>query len=247
MSKSSPKQKNPSPKEKPKRSPLPLYCAAAAWVLYALFFPLYRWWDFLLIAVLSAVIFFVLYFALPVRKAKQEAARAEKEAKQEQEQHEEPLSPMNEVERAIAECELYHAAVKKIKLRIFAINPDMSLEVVHLEKGLARIADHLVKYPDDAPKVRRFTEYYMPTALKHLETYLDVQGIQGQNAGMISSNVEGILHTLALSFEKLLDNLYADDALDISSDITVLEQLLRQEGLLEETMNQTKKGVDHHE
>lgn len=212
---------------KPKRSPIPLYLAGAAWVLYALFFPLYRWWDFLLIALLSGGIFFVAYFL--IRPKKKDDIPTKEEALAEEER-----TPLTDVERAVAECELYRSAMKKIKLKLFAINPNMTLEVVHLEKSLGKIASHLEKYPEDAPKVRRFTDYYMPTALKHLQTYLDIQGVKGQNAASISSNVEGILHTLSLSFDKLLDNLYADDALDISSDITVLEQLLAQEGLINE-------------
>lgn len=221
------------PADKPRRPVLPLYLAAAAWILYALFFPLYRWWDFLLIALISAAIFFVTYFLIPPKKKKKEAEEIPAE--------EEELSPMTDIERAIAECELYLSAIKKIKLKLFTFNPDMSLEVVHLEKSLGKIADHLEKYPEDAPMVRRFTDYYMPTALKHLNTYLDIQGVNGRNAASISSNVEGILHTLALSFDKLLDKLYADDALDIASDISVLEQLLNQEGLLENELNQSEK------
>ena len=75
--------------------------------------------------------------------------------------------------------------------------------------------------------------YYLPTSLKLLNSYISLkeQSISGDNIHKTVSNIEGMLSTIADAFEKQLDNLFADQALDISTDITVLEGMLTQEGL----------------
>ena len=80
-------------------------------------------------------------------------------------------------------------------------------------------------------KTRRFAEYYIPTTLKLLHTYNDVQGQQGENAETIRRDIAGILHTLNQAYENLYNNLLSDVAMDISSEIAALQGMLANDGL----------------
>ena len=81
--------------------------------------------------------------------------------------------------------------------------------------------------------MRKFMSYYLPTTLKLLNAYdrMDDQGIAGDNVAGTMEKVRGILSTIVTAFEKQLDNLFGREAMDISSDITVLENMLAREGL----------------
>ena len=75
--------------------------------------------------------------------------------------------------------------------------------------------------------------YYLPTTLKLLSSYdkLEDTGITGTNISETMLSIERMMNTIVMAFEKQLDALYGADALDISSDITVLENMMAREGL----------------
>ena len=104
-------------------------------------------------------------------------------------------------------------------------------ELDHMQKTAQAICDWLEAHPESLPKTRRFAEYYIPTTLKLLHTYNDVQGQQGENAEAIRRDIAGILHTLNQAFDNLYDNLLSDVALDVSSEIAALEGMLANDGL----------------
>ena len=76
-----------------------------------------------------------------------------------------------------------------------------------------------------------------------LSTYadMDAQPVQGANIENSKREIEGTLDTLNRAFEKLLDELFQETALDVSSDITVLQTLLAQEGLTDDELTKLKK------
>ena len=104
-------------------------------------------------------------------------------------------------------------------------------ELDHMQKTTSAICDWLEAHPESLPKARRFAEYYIPTTLKLLHTYNDVQGQQGANAENIRRDIAGILHTLNQAYSNLYDTLLSDVALDISSEIAALQGLLANDGL----------------
>ena len=104
-------------------------------------------------------------------------------------------------------------------------------ELEHMHRTTAAICDWLETHPESLPKTRRFAEYYIPTTLKLLHTYNDVQGQQGENADTIRRDIAGILHTLNQAFDNLYDNLLSDVALDVSSEIAALQGMLASDGL----------------
>ena len=104
-------------------------------------------------------------------------------------------------------------------------------ELEHMQKTATAICDWLETHPESQPKTRRFAEYYIPTTLKLLHTYNDVQGQQGENAETIRRDIAGILHTLNQAYDTLYDTLLSDVAMDVSSEIAALQGMLANDGL----------------
>ena len=104
-------------------------------------------------------------------------------------------------------------------------------ELAAMHKTTTAICDWLEAHPESQPKTRRFAEYYIPTTLKLLHTYNDVQGQQGENAETIRRDIAGILHTLNQAYENLYNNLLSDVAMDIFSEIAALQGMLANDGL----------------
>ena len=109
--------------------------------------------------------------------------------------------------------------------------PQAREELEQMQRTAAAICDWLEAHPESLPKARRFAEYYIPTTLKLLYTYNDVQGQQGENAENIRRDIAGILHTLNQAFDNLYDNLLSDVAMDVSSEIAALQGMLANDGL----------------
>ena len=104
-------------------------------------------------------------------------------------------------------------------------------ELDHMQTTTTAICDWLEAHPESLPKARRFAEYYIPTTLKLLHTYNDVQSQQGENAEAIRRDIAGILHTLNQAYDNLYDKLLSDVALDVSSEIAALQGMLANDGL----------------
>ena len=104
-------------------------------------------------------------------------------------------------------------------------------ELEHMQKTTTAICDWLEAHPESLPKARRFVEYYIPTTLKLLHTYNDVQGQKGENAETIRRDIAGILHTLNQAYDTLYNTLLSDMAMDVSSEIAALQGMLANDGL----------------
>ena len=117
------------------------------------------------------------------------------------------------------------------KERRLMADPAAREELERMQQTTEAICAWLESHPESAPKARRFAEYYIPTTLKLLHTYNDVQGQQGENAEAIRRDIGGILHTLNTAYANLYDTLLGDAALDVSSEIAALEGMLASDGL----------------
>ena len=109
----------------------------------------------------------------------------------------------------------------------------ISQKLDRLESVTARIFACVRKHPEKLPDIRRLIRYYMPTTLKLVKSYeeFESQPAQGENITKAKEEIERALDTSNKAFENLLDTLFADDALDVSTDISTLETMLKQEGL----------------
>ena len=159
--------------------------------------------------------------------------KAEEQATQKKMREEyDRLSP--EVQKIVQAGDEY---VRKIKAANDAIPGEViSAKISRMELLVDRIFDRVEQNPDSVNDMRRMMDYYLPTTMKILEAYeeLDAQPVQGENIISSKKEIEDTIDTLNIAFEKLLDSLFQDTAWDVSSDISVLHTMLAQEGLTED-------------
>ena len=113
---------------------------------------------------------------------------------------------------------------------------EISAKMDRMEEIVRRIFRRAETNPEVVPDLKKLMDYYLPMTVKLLKAYadMDAQPVQGETIQSSKREIEDTLDTLNLAFEKLLDDLFRDTALDVSSDITVLQTLLAQEGLTDD-------------
>lgn len=112
---------------------------------------------------------------------------------------------------------------------------EMSQKIARLEAVTEKIFAQAKSDPDKRPQMRKFLDYYLPTVVKLLEAYaeMEAQGVEGENIRESKRRIEDAMDTLVTAFENQLDKLFESDALDLSTDIDVMERMLRADGLTE--------------
>ena len=122
----------------------------------------------------------------------------------------------------------------------------MSAKISRLEDLTAKIFKLAKEQPQKLSGMRKFMDYYLPTTVKLLEAYqeLDGQPVQGENITSSKKEIEETIDTLNVAFEKLLDSIFEDTAMDVSSDISVLNTVLAQEGLTEDELTRMRKEAE---
>lgn len=217
------------------KSPVPVLAIGVTWLIWAFAFPLYKPLHFVAAAAVSALVY-VLSRSLIwkdrtiVLPDKPEAAEKKEEAKKPQTEEEKALAELRaERDKAVSEMRRLNDAIA---------DPTISAQIDHLEDVTGKIFDVVAEKPAKRPQIRRFLQYYLPTTLKILNAYdrMGDVGIEGQNISATKEKVEGMMDTISAAFDKQLDALYGEEALDISTDITVMEQMLAREGLGGEQM-----------
>lgn len=110
---------------------------------------------------------------------------------------------------------------------------EMSQKLSRLELIITRIFEEVGKNPELAGELRKFMNYYLPTTRKLVDAYreLDQETIISENMAKTKKEIEDTLDTINEAFENLLDSFFEERAMDISSDISVLQTMLAQEGL----------------
>ena len=113
---------------------------------------------------------------------------------------------------------------------------EISAKISRMELVVEKILDRVQNHPELIGDLSKFMEYYLPTTVKLLGAYeeLDAQPVQGSNIINSKREIESSLDTINQAFENLLDGFFQDTAWDISSDISVLQMMLAQEGLTED-------------
>ena len=129
-----------------------------------------------------------------------------------------------ERDRAIQEMRRLNDAIE---------DEEISRRIDQLEDATGKIIDQVIAHPEKLPQIRKFMNYYLPTTLKILNAYdrMGAAGVSGENIDGTMHRIETIMDTIVMAFHKQLDALFRDEAMDIASDITVMETLLAQEGL----------------
>ena len=112
-------------------------------------------------------------------------------------------------------------------------NEKVSAQIDQIGTITAKILDYQRSHPDSAPQLHSFLSYYLPTTLKILRAYgqLESQEVSGENITAAMARIEGMMDKVVEGFEKQLDLLFQGDAMDITADVAVLERMLAKDGL----------------
>ena len=200
-------------------SAAPFYGAAAVCALWCLLLPLYKLWHFLLLLAATVGAYFLFRALFPGTEKVVDVPEPEPE-------------PTGNAEVDALTREGRQAVAELRRLRGSIREPSVQKRVDELTDLTQKIFDDIITDPQDVPQVKRFAGYYLPTTMKLLNAYdrMSGQGV-GENVSGTLKRIEDILDTTVQAYRKQYDALFANEALDIETDITVLESMLKREGL----------------
>ena len=212
-----------------KKKVAPVYTFAGVWLAAACFLPLYRLWALLLTLGLAG------FSAYLVGK---HAGKKEREAAQAEEKQPEPaktpapqksygpeIDPiLQEGNRALSEMGRIYMSVQDVEVR---------KKINELMRITDKITQDAIHDPSDIPQIKKFMNYYLPTTIKLLNAYdrMSAQGIEGENLDKSMKSINEMLDQAIVAYKKRLDSLFENQALDIETDIEVMNQMLAREGL----------------
>lgn len=206
------------------RSAIPIYIAASVWILYGLVQPLYKIPNILMATGLSLVAYMVAGRFFPGRQVEAELTSGDEKIDGDIRENMENLRKLKEAGEKAA-------------------SPAVAAQLARMEKAGRDILAAVAQKPQRAGEVRKFMKYYLPTAARLLEQYQLMGGVsaKGEHINKAMTSVENSLGLIAAAFEKQLDQLYRDEALDMTSDVQVLETMMAGDGLTDEGIKQAMK------
>jgi len=203
------------------KSAIPVYGIGIVWLLYSLIFPLYMTWHFILIACIGVLVYFLLSKIFPPKIESIEVPC-------------EPESTGDELIDALL-AEGARAAAEMYRLQSSIPNSDIRKKITELIFITDKIFGKLRSEPNVYKQVKRFADFFLPASLKLLNTYdrMGKSGIEGENISGTMERIDNALDMTLESYKKFFDSLFENIALDIETDIAVLETMLKRDGLLE--------------
>ena len=167
-------------------------------------------------------------------QAEEEKAAAEQREKEKQETEKaaaagtsyspEVSAILAEGNRALSEMGRLYMSIK---------DPEVRGKINEIMRITDKIAQDAISDPSDIPQIKKFMNYYLPTTIKLLNAYdrMSAQGIEGENLDKSMKSINDMLDTAIEAYKKRLDSLFANQALDIETDIQVMNTMLAREGL----------------
>lgn len=222
------------------KAALPYYSIAVVWAVYAILFDLYQINHYITVTIISVVVFLIFKalckeggYVVRSHKSEELTARAGKEFN---------------LDEVIENCNHSLSEMRLINSRIS--DSGVSSSINSLETVAEKILQYIRIHPDKLPQIRHFLNEYIPITLRLLTAYdsLNATGISGKNIESSKDLIAQKMNVILSAFEMLLDKLYRSDAMDISSDIAVLENMFAREGLIGEQLEaetiKDNSGVD---
>lgn len=207
-------------REVKRKSAVPVYIAAAVFALYALIFPLYALWHFFFAALVTAAAWLAADKLIPpiTEYVPEEAP--------------EPVSYGGETDAILAEARRAGDEMRRLSASIG--EAALSEKIARLISLSDQIAKDAIDDPSDVPLIKKFQSYFLPSTIGLLNAYdrMSGQTLTGGNAASAKEQISQMLDTEIAAFEKQLDALYKNDAMNIDTDIRVMHSLLEREGLL---------------
>ena len=196
-------------------------------------FPLYEVWGLLLTLGLCAGGAFIAGRISAKRAMKKEQAEAEAAVKAAAEAKKQAakksygpeIDPIiEEGNRALSEMGRLYMSIK---------DPEIRKKINEIMRITDKIAQDAIDDPKDIPQIKKFMNYYLPTTIKLLNAYdrMSSLGIEGENLDKSMKNINEMLDAAIVAYKKRLDSLFANQALDIETDIEVMNTMLAREGL----------------
>ena len=210
------------------KSAIPIYIAAAVWLLAGILFPkaLLKLPGLIAVAAVSAAGWFVGTKLFPGRTIAVE----------------ERIETGNaSLDRDIADG---RARLEKLREANAAIpHPGITKNLDRMTKAGDQIFRELGRNPAKATMVRRFMSYYLPTSEKLMDQYRQLMDapIKGENIHSAMTRIESSLDVVANAFDKCADNLFKDDEMDIDAEIKVMNTMLTGDSLIESATNSIHK------
>ena len=219
-----------------------IYSFIVTWLFLSLFFPMYELGSILLVLGLGLAVAF-----LVGRASGRQAAKAEQQNVQNASSQRKTVdTTVRKVgESPKAEKKSYGPEIDPIveegnkalsemgRLYMSIRDPEVRVKINEIMRVTDKIVQDAIADPSDIPKIRKFMNYYLPTTIKLLNAYdrMDSQGIEGENIDKTMKNINDMLDAAIAAYKKQLDSLFANQALDIETDIAVMNAMLDREGL----------------
>lgn len=224
-----------SRRNKRRRSVGFIYGFAVTWLVMAAFLPMYKLWAVITALCASILVSSVIASASGKKaQAEEEKAAAEQREKEKQETEKtaaagtsyspEVSAILAEGNRALSEMGRLYMSIK---------DPEVRGKINEIMRITDKIAQDAISDPSDIPQIKKFMNYYLPTTIKLLNAYdrMSAQGIEGENLDKSMKSINDMLDTAIEAYKKRLDSLFANQALDIETDIQVMNTMLAREGL----------------
>ncbi|MCQ2443809.1 MAG: 5-bromo-4-chloroindolyl phosphate hydrolysis family protein [Oscillospiraceae bacterium] len=203
------------------RNVIPIYAVGAVWVLCTFFLQFRGVVGCVRMTVFSLIAFYLCKSIFPDWE---QTVPVEEPKAQTQPKSAEQTAMEQERDKALSE-------IRRLNERIQ--DPVISGKIYRIENATSHIYSSVMDQPEKKKDVRTFFNFYLPTTIKLLNQYerLNSMGASGENINSTKKRIEDMLESICVAFEKQLDLLYQDEAMDISTDITVLKQMMQQQGL----------------
>lgn len=208
----------------------PIYTVAVIWIIYSAMYPPYNIGRLSVLALLSVAGFAAVRAIAKSRDSGKEQNDPAQEQKKDEKKEEEKTYPP-QVQAIIDEGKKAQQELGRLYASIPGL--DVKKKIRDIMEVSDKIIQDAIDDPSDVPQIKKFLDYYLPTTIKLLNAYdrMGAQGIEGENISGTMGSIEEMLDTAIVAYKKLLDSLFADQAMDIETDIEVMNTLLRREGL----------------
>ena len=215
-------------------SAAPIYVFLLIWLFSSTVFPLYELWGILITLGLCSIGAFIAGRASANRAAKKEKAEAEAaaaKAAEEAKKRPQKKSYGPEVDPILEEGNRALSEMGRLYLSIQ--DPEVRSKINELMRITDKITQDAIADPRDIPQIKKFMSYYLPTTLKLLNSYdrMSSLGIEGENLDKSMKSINEMLDAAIAAYKKRLDSLFENQALDIETDIEVMNTMLAREGL----------------
>ena len=208
----------------------PLFGFGLSFAGLAAALPMQKLWAILLTAAVSGLVAFLL---------------GRSSAKKEQKKQQEELEKAREQARTAAAKKSYGPDIDPIiaegnralsemgRLYMSIKDPEVRQKINEIMRITDKITQDAIADPSDIPQIKKFMNYYLPTTIKLLNAYdrMSSQGIEGENLDRSMKSINQMLDQAIVAYKKRLDSLFENQALDIETDIEVMNTMLAREGL----------------